>query len=360
MKQKGLIRSRLSLKIILVHLLITGAVYVVLFAAYRIALAAGLTIPENPEEFDIWLIFLLYVIPSIFGISIVVFSSYAINKMAVSRIRKLKKATAKVASGDFDSTLQVKGVDELSDLTDSFNKMTAELKANEYLSKDFVRNVSHEYKTPLSVIKAYAESIETETKKKKTDKAALEECAKIIMEEADRLSELSKSIIQLSLLDSTTIIKKEDDFSPAEQIRSILRNMQLLWSKKNIEFDLDLEDFEIKNNGQLLYQVWQNLISNAVKYSNPDSKIKIFLKAEMQELYFEIADDGIGIKAEDKENIFTHFFMGNKSRNSEGSGLGLAIVKKIVDKLGGEVAFESEEGKGTTFKVRLAAKKETV
>lgn len=349
MKRKGRIRSKLSLKIILTHFGIIFVISLVIALLFRILNYFNYSFTENHKKLDIWIV----LFPVIYGSTIVLIFSYVINKILIVRIRKLKAATSLVAKGNFNNTIKVVGTDELSELTDSFNKMTIELQANEYLSKDFVRNISHEFKTPLSVVKAYGELIGTEAMKESIDRSALIEYSQIIMDEADRLSALSKSIIQLSLLDSTTIIRKEDRFSPAEQIRNMLRTMHVQWVEKNIQFELDLDDTLITSNEQLLYQVWQNLINNAIKFSLENGIIIITLRIDAERLCFKITDFGIGIKAENEKNIFTHFFMGDKSRNKEGSGLGLAIVKTIIDKLNGTINYESNEESGTQFTITL-------
>lgn len=349
MRRKSRIRSKISLKIILTHFGIVFVISLLIAATFKMFHHFGYSMVEDHEKFDIWIL----LFPILYGSLIVLVFSYIINRILIVRIRKLKQATALVAKGNFDNTIQVVGTDELSELTESFNKMTVELQTNEYLSKDFVRNISHEYKTPLSVIKAYGELIGSEIEHEKIDRVAIAEYSQIIMDEADRLSTLSKSIIQLSLLDSTTIIRKEDRFSPAEQIRNILRTMHVKWSEKNIQFELKLNESLIVSNEQLLYQVWQNLINNAIKFSLPHGIITIYLQIDEMGLSFKITDYGVGIPPELAENIFSHFYMADKSRNKEGSGLGLAIVKKIVEKLNGIVEYQSSEECGTEFTVRL-------
>lgn len=273
---------------------------------------------------------------------------FLINTFFTKRIHKLSKTVTEVANGNYDITVSVKGYDELSELAKNINKMTVELKANVMLSKSFTRNVSHEFKTPISVIRSYAEAAQYAD-----DKAALEEYMKIIISESERLANLSKNVLELSRMDSTTIIAKEDTFSPAEQIRSALLSSQLKWTEKSISVEPELEEFEIKSNENLLFRVWQNLISNAIKFTEEKGTIAIILKKQESDLLFIIKDNGIGIADEDKDKIFDPFFTGDKSHNKEGSGLGLPLVKSIVEKLGGQISFESERGKGTTFTVQL-------
>ncbi|MDE6201664.1 MAG: HAMP domain-containing histidine kinase [Clostridiales bacterium] len=271
-----------------------------------------------------------------------------INTFFTKRIHKLSKTVTEVANGNYDITVNVKGYDELAVLADSINKMTAELKANVMLSKSFTRNVSHEFKTPISVIRGYAEAAQCSD-----DKAGLEEYMNVIIAESDRLAALSSNVLELSRMDSTTIIAKDDKFSPAAQIRSALLSSQLKWTEKNITIEPELEEFVITSNENLLFRVWQNLISNAIKFTDNNGTIKIDLKKQGNTFVFVIEDNGLGIADEDKDKIFDPFFTGDKSHNKEGSGLGLPLVKSIVEKLGGRISFESERGKGTAFTVSL-------
>lgn len=345
MTKKGWIKSKLSLKIVLTHFSIVFFISSLIGTLIK-ALNVFDYIMANEPKTSMWLI----LFPLIYGTLIVLLVSYILNTTLIARIKKLKNATTLVAKGNFDNTMEVIGSDELSELTESFNKMTYELRANEYLSKDFIRNISHEYKTPLSVIKAYSELIESEVTKITMDRDLVSEYAQIITDETDRMSTLAQNILQLSLLDSKTIIKKADVFSPAEQIRNMLRTMHVKWGDKNIQFELDLAEGQITSNEQLLYQVWQNLISNAIKFSYDQGLIKLKLRISDNDLSFVITDFGLGIPADEK-NIFTHFYMADRARNKEGSGLGLAIAKAIVEKLGGQISYTSSSQEGTQFSV---------
>lgn len=270
------------------------------------------------------------------------------NKLVVRRIENLNRAVSEVAKGNFDLIVPVQGNDELAELSENFNKMTAELQANAFLSKDFARYVSHEFKTPLSVIRSYAEAVQINNADKETN-----DYMEIIISETDRLAEMSKTIMELCRLDSTTLVEKKDVFSPAAQIRSILLSSQIKWNEKNIEIEPNLDEFEITGNENLTFRIWQNLISNAIKFTKDGGNITITLKKQTDAFLFAATDNGIGIADEDKDKIFNMFFTGDKSHNKEGSGLGLPLTKNIVEKLGGEITFISERSKGTTFTVRL-------
>ena len=290
----------------------------------------------------------MYVSQVIIAILLVFAYGYIMEKMVICRIRKLNDAMKEVAKGDYEITVPVEKKDELSELSDSFNKMTAELKSNAFLSRDFTRYVSHEFKTPLAVIRSHAEAAQYAETKEETD-----EYLEIVIAETDRLAGISKNIMELCRLDSTTIIRKDDKFSPATQIRTILLSTQFAWGKKNITIEPELDEFEIKGNESLLFRVWENLIGNAIKFTEENGTITVTLKKQNNKLLFSIADSGIGIAEEDKDKVFDPFFTGDKSHNKEGSGLGMPLAKNIVEKLGGTIRFTSELNKGTTFTVEL-------
>ena len=271
-----------------------------------------------------------------------------VDFILVRRIKKLNTAILDIEKGEYQINVEIDGRDEISTLAKNLNLMAKELQANEYLNKDFARNVSHEFKTPLSSIKGYAELIEHGG----LTKEEVTEYSEIIIHEIDRLAKLSHDLLQISLLDSVEIIKKDDTFSIDEQIRHVLQLTQLEWESKNIEFDLDLEELTTQGNKELTFQIWQNLIANAIKFTPENGKITIGLH-EHGGIRFLITDTGIGISEENQKQIFNQFFLSDKSRNQSGSGLGLSITKKIVEKLGGSISFESQLNVGTTFSVVL-------
>lgn len=338
-KNKKNTKNNLSKKLLLSFL--GYAVLIIMGVTFLVALLAmvfGTDVMENA----------IYVTQAII-LALIIFAFYrVVDRLIVHRLQVLSAATAKVAEGDYEIAVPVKGDDELSMLMESFNQMAKELQANAFLSKDFARYVSHEFKTPLCVIRNYAEITQDDPLSQETGKNM-----EVIISETDRLTSLSKDMLELCKLDSSTIIEKKDTFSPASQIRSIVLDHQMLWGEKEIEMIPELEAFEIKSNEALLFRVWQNIIGNAIKFTNPGGCISISLKQEADQLICRVTDNGIGISDEDKQHIFTPFYSGSKSHNKEGNGLGLSLSKKIVEKLGGTIAFESAVGKGTAFTVTI-------
>lgn len=267
--------------------------------------------------------------------------------MIVKPIKKIAGLTKEVANGNFDVELKSRGNDEIAQLTDNFNKMVTQLKGNEYLRKDFVSSVSHEFKTPITSIKGFAKILKNET----LSSEEKNEYINIIIAESERLSNLSTNLLKLSELDSKSIITTTE-ISLDEQLRQVVLLFQEKWEEKNIQMNIDLDEAKISGDEDLLYQVWVNLISNAIKFSKEGDSIDITLKRE-DRIKIIISDSGIGIQEEDKEKIFERFYKADKSRTKEGTGLGLSIVKKILNLHQSNIYIKSEYGKGTTFFVEF-------
>jgi signal transduction histidine kinase len=288
---------------------------------------------------------LTFLISSIVGTIIILIAVRSI----VKPIKRLSTASKEVAKGNFDIEIEIKSKDEMGELTADFNLMTKELKNIDFLRKDFVSNVSHEFKTPITAIKGFAKLI----RDGKLAEDQLSEYSEIIVDESERLSLLSSNLLKLSELDSKMIHEQATVFSLDEQIRKTILILEGQWSKKEIEFDIELKAIKIRGDEHLIQEVWLNLIQNAIKFSNQEGLIKIGLHKDMDMVKVKIQDNGIGIADGDKEHIFERFYKGDKSRSKEGNGLGLVIVKKIVELSNGEIYFESDMGKGSTFVVEL-------
>lgn len=270
-------------------------------------------------------------------------------KRVVGPVLKLSWATKEVARGNFDIQLECRSDDEVGQLTENFNTMTRELKSIEYLRKDFITNVSHEFKTPIASIQGFAKLLQSgrlsaEEKREYTD---------IIVEETARLSNLSSNILKISKLENQAIIKNKVMFSLDEQIRRSILLLEHEWNKKNIEFDIELEKIEYLGDEELLEQVWLNLIGNAIKFSNINGKISIRLNQTVNAVIVTVSDNGMGMRDETITRIFEKFYKGDQTHSYEGSGLGLSLVKRILDLCGGKIGVESQINEGSTFTVEL-------
>ena len=264
-------------------------------------------------------------------------------------IEQINEATKKVALGEYDIELESKREDEIGELTNNFNKMTHGLKSTENLQKEFINNVSHEIKTPVSSIEGFAKFLKD---KNLTDEER-EEYANIIIEEAKRLENLTGKILKLSKLNNQEIITNKQEIEVAEQIRKAISLLEPKWSKKDIKINVSLEEKIFLGDEDLIFQVWVNIIDNAIKFSNEGGSIDIKVYEKESNINVEIKDHGIGMKEEELEKVYDRFYQIDRSHSKEGSGLGLAIVKRIVELSEGKIEIKSKENKGTTVIVKL-------
>lgn len=273
-----------------------------------------------------------------------------LSKIFVSPMMKLGDAMRKVAGGDFtvrlDCTNKIRDVREVYG---SFNTMVKELGNTETLQTDFVSNVSHEFKTPINAIEGYASLLQDS---QLTDEQKNAYIDKIIFN-TRRLSDLVGNILLLSKVNNQTISLKASTFRLDEQVRQSILALESKWEKKEIEFDIDLDEIEHTGYENLLSHVWLNLIDNAVKFSPQNGQIRIRLKQLAGSVTFSIWDNGLPIPEADIDRIFNKFYQGDNSHASEGNGLGLALVRKIVAAAHGTINVTSSEDAGTEFVVAL-------
>lgn len=275
------------------------------------------------------------------------------SRRAVSPFVELSNATKQIAAGNFDISIgwaHKKGGP--ARLARNFNLMAQELKANEYLRKDFISNVSHEFKTPLSIISGYAELLDGE----EISDIDRHEYSQTIQKESKRLIKLTGDLLSISRLDHQKIQEKAEPFRVDEQIRQAVLLFSPEWSAKNIAMEIDIPEIMYTGNEALLAQVWSNLIENAVKFTGFEGLISIWARARNGCVTVKISDNGEGMSEETQARIFEQFYQGDSSHAAEGHGLGLALVKKILDFSGGSISVTSNLGSGTNFTITLPVK----
>ena len=269
-------------------------------------------------------------------------------------IKQLREATKKVAEGDFSVELESEREDEIGELTHDFNKMVKGLSSIECLQKDFINNVSHEFKTPISSIQGFAKLLEDENL---TDEER-REYVSIITEESDRLLNISTNILKLSKLQNQDRLVNKEEIDISEQIRKVISVLEPKWKEKDLKFNISLQDIIYYGDADLTFQVWMNLIDNAIKFSNDSSHIDVRVKKEKDYIRVEIKDYGIGMDESEKDKIFERFYQIDKSHSEKGSGLGLSIVKRIIELSNGKIEFETIKNKGTKVIVELPVENE--
>lgn len=272
------------------------------------------------------------------------------GRQPLSAITAMSEAAKEVAKGNFNISLSEDcPVEELQDMAHNFNLMAKELAGTELLRTDFVENVSHEFKTPLSAIEGYAtllqrRDLSVEKRREYTGK---------ILYNTRRLSALSSNILLLSRLENQEIGIQKELFCLDEQLREVVLAQEAGWTAKELELEIDLEAVDYRGSKDLLVHVWQNILSNAVKFAPQGGIIRLLLRQEGGQILVCIADNGPGMSEEVRQRVFEKFYQGDASRSSQGNGLGLALSKRIIDLHDGEISVSTKEGKGTTFTVSL-------
>lgn len=275
--------------------------------------------------------------------------SFLFSRTLSRPIENLCKATNEVAKGNFNVKLEPSKNDTINKLVENFNQMTKDLQSIESLQADFISNVSHEFKTPLNVIQSYAKML----KKKDLDEETRNKYEQVLENNIKKLSTLTSSILNLSKLENQRLEFEKTTFALDEEIRQSILALTPEWESKHIDFDLDLDPIEYFGAKELLAQVWNNLINNAIKYSYDGGKIFISLKKDEGLILINVTDNGIGMDEDTVEHIFDKFYQADSSHYSVGNGLGLPLVKQILDICNGEIFVESTPKKGSTFIVSL-------
>lgn len=293
----------------------------------------------------------LFALFDLFGMCILLGTALTafLSKKALNPIRKVIDATHKVAGGDFSVKVDIKGIGELEELSQSFNKMTQELSSIETLRSDFVNNFSHEFKTPIVSVRGFAKLL----KENNLTEEERREYLDIIITESERLAALSTNVLTLSKYENLEIITDKASFRLDEQIRKTIVLMEPKWSTKDIAVNVELDKVIYKGNEDLTHQIWLNLLDNAIKFCYQGGLINITLAIVNDEIRFIIQDDGSGMNDQTKAHIFDKFYQGDTSHSKIGYGLGLPLVKRIVELYGGYVGVESKPGKGSIFAVVL-------
>lgn len=268
------------------------------------------------------------------------------------------EAARKVAQGDFSVYVPPRHTADKTDFLDiiltDFNKMVEELGSIETLKTDFFSNVSHEIKTPLAVIHNYAELLQKEN----LSPARQKEYTEAILQATRRLSALITNMLKLNKLEKQTIQPLPECYDVCRQLCECALQFEEEWEKKEIEFEADIEErAAVEADSGLLELVWTNLLSNALKFTDPGGKVVLTQTSDADEITVSLSDSGCGMDEETKKHIFDQFYQGDTSHATEGNGLGLSLALRILQLSNGTVTVTSEPGQGSTFTVRIPAAK---
>ncbi len=272
------------------------------------------------------------------------------SRLIIAPISEISEASKQVARGNFEVNLRCRSrVREVRELTQNFTTMVHQLSQTRMLRDDFVSNVSHEFKTPLAAIEGYAVLLQS-TSLSEERRAT---CIAKIIHNVRRLGSVTGSILMLSHLDHGQVGEEFARFSLDEQIRQGVLAFEGQWSTRGVEVSVALDEVMLLGNEELLAQVWQNLLDNALKFTDDGGRIEVSLRCEAGRAIVQVGDDGCGMDEEVRRRAFERFFQGEPSRAGAGTGLGLALVKRIVELHDGRVEVHSMPGQGSVFTVEL-------
>ena len=274
-------------------------------------------------------------------------------------MRKLSQAMKQVAEGNFAVSITPLHTDSKMDYMDimyeDFNRMVQELSSIETMKNDFIANVSHEIKTPLAVIESYAAALQKED----LDESKRAEYAQTIVSASRNLSTLVSNILKLNKLENQEIIPAAREYDLTRQLCDCALAHETAWEEKGIEFDAQLEErVMICADESMLEVVFNNLIGNAVKFTEPGGRVVLRQTVFEDAVEVVVADTGCGMDEETVRHIFDKFYQGDTSHSSDGNGLGLALARRVLEIVGGSIRVTSSLGEGSEFTVRLRRKPE--
>ncbi len=258
-------------------------------------------------------------------------------------------ATNKLAAGDFSVRISRRYPAPFRELQESFNRMAEELGSIELLRSDFINNFSHEFKTPIVSIKGFAELLKEEN----LSPAERNEYLDIIIRESSRLASMATNVLNLSRIENQAIVTDRKQIDLSEQIRRCVLLMQNAWEAKNIDMEVDLDEITVNANGEMLSQIWLNLLDNAVKFTGEGGRVGVTLRREGNRAVASVRDDGPGIPPEDIDRVFDKFYHADAGGEAPGNGLGLTLARKIARLHGGDITCESRPGEGALMTVWL-------
>ncbi len=279
------------------------------------------------------------------------------SRLIITPIQEISEAAKQIAQGNFEVKLHSRSrVREVRELAQNFTAMAHDLSQTQMLRDDFVSNVSHEFKTPLAAIEGYAVLLQS----KSLSEERRATCVAKIIQSVKRLGSMTGNILMLSRLDHGQVDDRRAFFSLDEQIRQGILAFEGQWSRRKIEISVALDEVTLFGNEELLSQVWQNLLGNALKFTEDEGRIAVSLRCEGDRAVVRVRDSGCGMSEEVRARAFERFYQGESSHAGEGNGLGLALVRRIVELHGGSVSVESAEGEGSVFTVELPGAIRTV
>lgn len=306
--------------------------------------------PYPALEKDINFIYQLTLLSLLLLLGVTFFATYLFSRKISRSIETLSDSAKKIANGDFTSRVTAVGDGELAQLSSSMNYMATELEKLEDMRKDFIANISHDFRSPLTSIKGFIQAILDGTVPPESQDKYLG----IVLDETDRLTKLTNDILLLTKMENNTIQSDMTDFDLHNVIRKTLLQFEQKIIDKKIDFTLLIDRHELFVHADVnqIQRVITNLIDNAVKFCSPADTIVIETSIiSRHKVEISVKDSGPGISKTDIKYIWERFHKADRSRGKDkkGIGLGLSIVREIIKAHDEEINVYAQEGKGTTF-----------
>lgn len=310
--------------------------------------ALVITSSLQPIETMIDLIRTELIIITILLMSLALMASILISRTMAKPIKKIEKATKRIAEGDYNVRVDINSKDEIGSLANSVNNMANELSKIDELRKDMIANVSHDLRTPLSLIRGYAETIKDVTGDNKEKR---EKQLGVIIDETERLDLIVSDMLNLSVIQSGTIDINPAPFEVLPYFESIISRYENLAANRKISLSIECpENLFAIGDKRRLEQVFFNLLNNAFNHTDAEGTIKLSALPSANDITFKVSDTGSGIAQNDLPFIFDRYYKSEiKERKIQGTGLGLAIVKSIYEAHNAEYGIDSKIGEGSTF-----------
>ncbi|MBR2384903.1 MAG: HAMP domain-containing histidine kinase, partial [Clostridia bacterium] len=313
-------KKRLSEKNYLRLAFIFGVAIILLIAVFFVAVLQYVFVEVNVvsdldlEETSFGWIIMIASISIVLGLSL----TFIFEKVILKPFYTLLDGLEKLSKGDFSVRIESVKVAGVNGISEKFNSLAEELENTEILRSDFVNDFSHEFKTPIVSVS----SLISLMKKGDISKEKQQQYLSIIEEEINRLSDMTTNILNLTKIENQGILTGKTEFNLSEQIRKCLLLLEKKWAKKDLQLDVDFEEYDVVANEDLLKQVWFNLIDNAIKFSKKDGVLKIAIEKNQEGLSVFVTNEGPEIPKEDYEKIFQKFYQTKYTTKKEGNGIG--------------------------------------
>jgi len=295
----------------------------------------------------------MFVMASFISLTVTGLFTYFLSKRIVTPVQELKRVSSEIAKGHFDQKVEIKSRDELGQLGETINYMAQELAGLDRMRKDFVANVSHDLRSPLTTIHGFVKAFLDE----KIPPERKHHYLMAIHEQTERMIKLVNDLLDMARIEAGQLEIRPVIFNLSETVRRAVARMEPEFAKKRIHVKLtskETQDIHAFADPDRIDQVIVNLIQNAVQFSPTDSQIEVILEKDKQQASVSIQDHGTGIKQEDMELIWERFYKADRARTQmAGTGLGLSIVKHILDLHQSPIHVKSEWGKGSIFSFTL-------